>query len=260
MILGMPTLIETESISECAVLCNDLGLSFIELNMNMPQYQADRIDVSDLKRVSEEHGIFYTIHLDENLNVSDFNSYVADAYIRTVKRSISIAGQLGIPILNMHMSKGVYFTLLEKKEYLFSKYKEEYLCGIYKFKDTCENAVGNKDITICIENCDGYTDFQKEAIDILLRSPVFGLTFDVGHNHGCNGADEPYIIANKNRLHHMHLHDASGRKNHLALGSGELDVAGYLELAKERNCRIVLETKTIDGLRKSVEYLKSRKA
>ena len=43
--LGMPTLIELPEIEDCAALCAGLGLQFIELNMNMPQYQADILDV-----------------------------------------------------------------------------------------------------------------------------------------------------------------------------------------------------------------------
>lgn len=34
MQLGMPTLIEMKSIEACAALCRELGLDFIELNMN----------------------------------------------------------------------------------------------------------------------------------------------------------------------------------------------------------------------------------
>ena len=40
---GMPTLIETSTVEECAKLCAELGLDFIELNMNLPQYQLDKI-------------------------------------------------------------------------------------------------------------------------------------------------------------------------------------------------------------------------
>ncbi len=45
-------------------------------------------------------------------------------------------------------------------------------------------------------------------------------------------------------------------KNHLALGTGEMDIEKYISLAKEQNYRVVLETKTIDGLKQSVEWLK----
>lgn len=253
---GMPTLIETSTLEECAKLCAELGLDFIELNMNMPQYQLDKIDVDYFKSIANKYGIYYTIHLDENLNVSDFNPYVAEAYIKTVAETIKITKQLGVRVVNMHMAKGVYFTLPDRKVYLFSEYKEQYLKSIIAFRNMCENAIGDADIKICIENCDGYEDFQKEAIELLLESNVFALTFDVGHNHGIGGTDEEFIMKHKNHLNHIHLHDAKGKKNHLTLGTGEMDIEKYISLANERNCRVVLETKTIDGLNQSVEWLK----
>lgn len=253
---GMPTLIETSTLEECAKLCAELGLVFIEFNMNLPQYQLDKIDIAYFNSIADKYGIYYTIHLDENLNISDFNPYVAEAYQNTVADTIEIAKQLDIKVLNMHMAKGVYFTLPDRKVLLFSEYKEQYFKSIIDFKNMCETAIGDADIKICIENCDGYEDFQKEAIELLLKSKVFALTFDVGHNHGIGGTDEEFIMKHGNRLSHIHLHDARGSKNHLALGTGEMDIKKYINLAKEQNCRIVLETKTIDGLKQSVEWLK----
>lgn len=253
---GMPTLIETSTLEDCAKLCAELGLDFIELNMNMPQYQLDKIDVEYFKCVADKYDIYYTIHLDENLNINDFNPYVAEAYTKTVADTIEIAKQLGVRVVNMHMARGVYFTLPDRKVYLFSKYKEQYLKSITALRNMCENSIGDADIKICIENCDGYEDFQKEAVELLLESNVFALTFDVGHNHGIGGTDEEFIMKLKDRLHHIHLHDAKGKKNHLALGTGEMDIEKYINLANKHNCRVVLETKTIDGLKKSVKWLK----
>lgn len=256
---GMPTLIETSTLDECAKVCAELGIDFIELNMNLPQYQLHKIDVDYFKSIADKYGIYYTIHLDENLNVCDFNSYVAEAYRKTVADTIELAKQLDIKVLNMHMAKGVYFTLPDRKVLLFSEYKEQYLKSIVDFRDMCENAIRENNIKICIENCDGYENFQKEAIELLLESNVFALTFDIGHDHGIGGTDEDFIMKHKDRLSHIHLHDAQGRKNHLALGIGEMNIEKYLSLAKEKNCRVVLETKTIDGLKQSVEWLKGFK-
>ena len=44
----------------------------------------------------------------------------------------------------------------------------------------------------------------------------------------------------------------------MALGTGELDLNKYLQLAKEQSCRIVLETKTIEGLTQSVNWISER--
>ena len=57
----------------------------------------------------------------------------------------------------------------------------------------------------------------------------------------------------------MHLHDVKdGTKDHQALGTGELDIMGYLKIAEEHDCTVVLETKTFDALRESVNWLKNR--
>ena len=233
--LGMPTLIEARALDECVALCREMHLDFIELNMNLPQYQLHAIDALHFKKAADKAGIFYTIHLDENVNVSDFNPYIADGYRRTVTETIDLAKKLSIPIINMHLSRGVYFTLPDKKVYLFSEYREPYLKSVLDFRTACEQAVGDSNILICVENCGGFTTFQKEALEILLESPVFGLTFDIGHNHSCGGLDEPYIMYNKVHLRHMHLHDALGKNDHLALGTGELALDKYLALAKEQN-------------------------
>lgn len=255
--VGMPTLIENDSIESCVKLCKELSLDFIELNMNLPQYQIESIDINQFKSIIENEDIYFTIHLDENLNVCDFNNEITNAYMKTVLSVIDIAKLLKIPVLNMHMSNGVYFTLPNEKVFLFNQYKDIYLTKLRIFRDVCEKAIGDSNIKICIENCSGYKDFAMEGIELLLQSSVFALTFDIGHSHGTNGIDEPFINKHIDRLYHMHVHDAKGSRNHLPLGTGEINISERLSLAREHNCRIVLETKTIEGLKQSVEKLAS---
>ena len=56
------------------------------------------------------------------------------------------------------------------------------------------------------------------------------------------------------------IHDAIAfeKRDHLALGEGELDLIEYLALSKEYECRSVIEVKTVAGLRQSVKWLKER--
>lgn len=57
---------------------------------------------------------------------------------------------------------------------------------------------------ICIENSNGYADFQRLALDRLLESPVFALTFDISHNHGTGHVDESTLLNHRDKLHHFH--------------------------------------------------------
>ena len=260
MQFGMPTLIEIKSLETCAALCRELGLAFVELNMNLPEYQADKQDVIKLREIADEYGVYFTIHLDENLNPCDFNERVATAYTETVLQTIDIAKRLTVPILNMHMNPGVWFTLPDKKVFLFDEYESEYMQKLTAFRDACTVAIGGSDIRICIENCGDYGDkpYLRKGLALLLESTVFALTFDVGHNAGASYSDEPTIMEYADSLVHFHIHDTSGRSNHLTLGEGDVDLKKYLDLAIAHDCRAVIEVKTIDGLRKSVEWLKAR--
>ena len=135
---GMPTLIEASSLEECVKLCTELGLDFIELNMNMPQYQLPKIDVDYFKNIADKYGIYYTIHLDENLNVSDFNPYVAEAYTKTVADTIEIAKQLGVRVVNMHMARGVP-CLTERS--IFSRNTENNISKVLFCSEICAKSL-----------------------------------------------------------------------------------------------------------------------
>jgi sugar phosphate isomerase/epimerase len=259
---GMPTLIELPSLEATILLCHKLGLDFVELNMNLPEYQADQLDVDELQHLASKYGIYYTIHLDEAFNPYDFNKRVATAYTETALQVIDIAKKLNIPILNMHHPEGIHFKLPDRKEYLFQQYKDVYLDSIRTFRGICEETIGSHDMKICVENTSGWdkAPYLQEGINCLLESPVFALTFDTGHNAGTDGSDEGFILEHKVKFIHMHLHDAfvGTNRNHLPLGIGELDIPRYLKAAKEHNCHVVLETKTVAGLEQSVGWLREK--
>ena len=44
MQFGMPTLIENKTLNDNIALCSRLGLKFIELNLNFPDYQLDKLE------------------------------------------------------------------------------------------------------------------------------------------------------------------------------------------------------------------------
>lgn len=255
---GMPTLIEMESLEDTVKLCRELGLSFIELNMNIPRYQAECLEnISWLKSLRGKYGTGYTIHLDENLNVCDFNKAVAGAYTDTVIRTIRVARELDVPVLNMHMNHGVHFTLPGRKIQLFEQYFEEYMESWKKFCAVCEESAGDSGLKICIENTDGYREYEKEAIRYALERNVFGLTWDIGHSHAVMDMDEDFILGHREKLCHFHIHDSAGTEDHMVLGDGETDLKQRLRIAGDCRCRCVIETKTAESLHTSVQWLKN---
>lgn len=269
MQFGMPSLIENKTLEDNAALCHSLGLKFIELNMNFPEYQIECLEDTDtLIAVADRKSIYYTVHLDENLNIADFNRLVTDAYLETIHRSIEAArkliclrdryGDRSQPLtLNMHMNHGIYITLPERKVQMYERDFDTYMKSFAAFRSLCEEWIGDSDIKIVIENTDGFWTYEKQAIEYLLESPMFGLTWDIGHSKAIQERDVPFIREHQDRLIHFHIHDGSEKppRNHLALGDGEIDLADRLSLAESRNARCVLETKTIEALKQSVQWL-----
>ena len=271
MQFGMPTLIENHTLEENAALCEALGLRFIELNMNFPEYQTDRLAQTDeLVRIAEQHHLYYTVHLDENLNIADFNPLVTKAYLETVRRTILAAKALlplrdryGDPAqpltLNMHMHHGIYITLPDRKVQMYERNFETYMQSFAVFRSLCEEWIGDSSIMMAVENTDGFRDYEKKAIAYLLGSPKFGLTWDIGHSKAIREADVSFLMEHQDKLIHFHIHDGTETppRNHLALGDGEIDLDARLKLAAERNARCVLETKTISALKQSVRWLRN---
>jgi len=96
----------------------------------------------------------------------------------------------------------------------------------------------------------------KKGLALLIESKAFAMTFDIGHNAEIGGGDGEIMFKHKNKLCHMHIHDAKGKSSHLPLGAGELDLHEYFYLAKTQNCRVVLEAKTVAGLEESAEWIR----
>lgn len=273
MQFGMPTLIENHTLEENAALCEALGLRFIELNMNFPEYQVDRLEQTDeLVRIAEQYHLYYTVHLDENLNIADFNPLVTQVYLETVRRTILAAKALlplrdryGDPAqpltLNMHMHHGIYITLPDRKVQMYERNFETYMQSFAVFRSLCEEWIGDSSIMMAVENTDGFRDYEKKMIAYLLESKKFGLTWDIGHSKAIREADVSFLMEHQDKLIHFHIHDGTETppRNHLALGDGEIDLDARLKLAAERNARCVLETKTISALKQSVRWLRNNR-
>ncbi len=275
---GMPTLIELDSIKENVELCRELNLDFIELNMNIPyctflgydesdnSVKSELNDfISELNEYKNQFGIYFTIHLDENFNFADMNPYVKNAYLQTLKNVINNATKIQCPVINMHLNSGVYFTLPTEKIFLFEKYNEHYKTCVDDFINFTSTVLSSVDFPlISVENTNGWKIFEKSAIEKILQYDNFALTFDIGHSEAIGNLDEDFILQNKSKLKHFHIHDGtlpnsttkSFGKNHLELGTGNIDLLKRLNLAKETNSRCVIETKTVESLKKSVFWLK----
>ena len=156
MDFGMPTLIEIPDLEQSAALCRRLGLKFMEINMSFPQYQPECLDADRLLELKEKYGIYFTVHIDESLDPACVNAGVAQAYLDTMLETVALAKKAGIPVLNMHLQRGVYVTL-PGGAHIYAENQDFYLGKMREFRDRVTEAIGSSDVMVCVENTDGAT-------------------------------------------------------------------------------------------------------
>jgi sugar phosphate isomerase/epimerase len=255
MEFGMPTLLELDTLEDNVALAQQLGLSFVEINGNVPPFQVASLDAQHLRALTRTTGIRFTFHLDEYMSITDPNPAIAQAYLDSVLATIALAKEAGITTLTMHLIPGVVFTLPHKKVYVYEKYPEYYLSRMRIFRDAVTEAIGDSAVRLNIENVGGFADYMRQGLAVLLESPVIGLTYDCGHHHRYHRIDGDFLQANAQRITHMHIHDCKDQQDHLPFGDGDIDFLKELAFVEKSCSSAVIEVKTVEALTETVKRL-----
>ena len=252
---GIPTLMEFPEAETLARFCAEHGFGFVEMNMTFPWFQAGTVDADKLLALKKKYGIGWTIHLNDQVNPFEFSPEMRNGSLENVSFALELARVLDAARVTMHLLPGTYSAINGTKTYLYGHCKDRYLALARSFRDFAEARLKDQNAVLCIENTSGYQPFQQDAIELLLASEQFGLTFDIGHCFKAGGGDEPFILAHGDRLRHFHIHDCSVKSNHLAFGAGGLDLPRYIRMADRLGCSVVAEVKESGALLQSKAYL-----
>ena len=124
MKLGMPQLYEFDTVEENLKLASELGLDFIELNLNFGYCRKEMV-TGALAPLLASYNIEATLHFYDE---ADFGSYdeVVEAYLKLLERYASL-GQNYIKQVNVHLNPGPVVTIAGVKNYIYEKEFEEYI-------------------------------------------------------------------------------------------------------------------------------------
>ncbi len=252
---GMPTLLEFDTLEDNVKFCHDKGLDFVEINMNMPEFQVEAMNRDYLLELMRKYDIYFTFHMADNIDIANFQEEIRQVNVDLVIRTLEFADSIGSPLVNMHMQKGVYFTLPTEKVYIYQKYLDRYKSYIEDFKRKVNDVLKEKNVTLAVENTGDFNrEFIRFSTEELIKQPRIVMTYDIGHDYSF-GNDREFIIDHLDKIRHMHIHDAIGLDHHLALGSGEMKLERYIGFAKNYDIRCVIEAKTIEALSLSIDQL-----
>ena len=255
---GIPTLMEFSDIGVLTRFCAEHGFGFVEMNMTFPWFQPDHVTADTIRELKRRYGVDFTVHLHDQVNPFEFSPEMRRGCIENAVWAMRLARELDLPRLNMHLLPGTYSTINGVKTYLYAHCPDIYLGYVRAFRDLAEKELQGSGTVLCVENTSGFQPFHKQAIELLLESPRFGLTFDIGHSFRAGGKDERFILEHRDRLCHFHIHDCDAKANHLGFGEGSLDLVRYLNMAKDLGATVVAEVKESGALIRSRAYLAAK--
>lgn len=258
MNLGMPALIEFNSLEENIMLCKELDLDFIELNMNYPIFMPEKFSYKEILDAKAKYGIDFTVHFPEEIDLTSFHPSIRKGHLERCKELIEWTSKAKIKIANMHLNNGIYCTLPNSRQWINEKYEEEYRKLLYESYSELNAHANLLGVILCIENTSNFhISFIHRAINLLTEFDNFNLTWDVGHDAMVNFSEKPIFMKFANRVKHMHLHDYNEKSDHQPLYTGIIPIDERLQFAKDNNISVVIEVKTSETLKESVSKIPS---
>ena len=254
MKVGMPQLYEYDTIEDNLILAKELGVDFIELNLNFG-YCRKEMEQDTVKDLLDKYGIEATLHFYDEADLGSYDE-VVDAYLVLLERYARL-GQGYIKQINMHLIPGPVVTISGVKNYIYEKEYDEYITRLINNFKRAEDICNQYDINMVIENTDNIPEYTKRTYQDLYKAG-FRFCYDIGHDHLSYDIVWNLLQDIDLPFDEFHIHDAKDRKKcHLALKDGTLDVAKFKRLAEKNNAYVVLEVKQSSDLITTVPDFKT---
>jgi sugar phosphate isomerase/epimerase len=254
----MPALIEMIGLRDLLDLCQELELSFIELNMNMLDNCPEALDPLEVRDAARSAGIEFTLHSPDELDLGSLHPTVREGHLGRMREALGWSSQAGVKVLNMPVSPGIYFTLPDRRVWIYDRYVDEFTSNLWRAYQEMIPLASASGVDICTENVNNFDlPFVAQAIDELCCLESFHLTWDVGHDARSGFKERAVLLRHRDRVRHMHLHDYNGKSDHQVPGTGMVDIKGMLEFAMEQDIRVLVETKTVASLGESVKAVRA---
>lgn len=254
MKLGMPQLYEYDTIEDNLKLAKELGLDFIELNLNFG-YCRKEMEQGKVKALLDKYNIKATLHFYDE---ADLGSYpeIVDAYLLLLERYAKL-GEGYIESINIHLCPGPVVTISGVKNYIYEKEYDEYIVRFINNLNRANAICKKYGSRMVIENTDNIPSLAKRIYKDLYNAG-FKFCYDIGHDHLSNDILQEILTTVPLIFEEFHFHDGKDRKKcHLALGDGTIDLKMFKALAIKNDAWVNLEVKQSEDLRKSVPYFKA---
>ena len=252
MKLGMPQLFEFDNIEDNLILARQLGLDFIELNLNFG-YCRKEMEEGKLFDLLKKYNMEATLHFYDE---ADFASYdeIVNGYLTLLEKYAKL-GNGYIKLINVHNNIGPIVTISGVKNYIYDKEYDEYIKKFINNLRKAEEICNKNNIEMVIENTNVPEYMRKTYKDLCEAN--FKFNYDIGHDDNDKYMINDIIKSTPLVFKEFHIHDGNTKTCHLSLNEGTIDIKKYKEMAKQCDAYVVLEVKQKTDLIKSVPIFNS---
>ena len=250
--IGMPVLMEFQTIQENIDFAVKYQFEFIELNMNFLYCYPNEDIRNILIQANKKYNLEFSFHYYDNVDISSPNNN----YITYLKQDLHLIGETFKDIIHkivLHIEPGSFMTIFSEKHYVY-KYDANYVERTIKNLTEFKNILDSYDIEIVLENVPIHP-FMGPLFKALGQHN-FSFTWDIGHDV----IYDHYLFSSfrkkyKLNIKHMHMHNVLGQIDHQRLSLGKLHIKEYLKYVMKNNLSCVLEVKDKDNLIDSKKFI-----
>lgn len=255
---GIPVLIGYQELRPNLDLCRELGLDFVELNMNLPYSFPENLSSREVKTALKD-GMRFSVHLHDELDLGSLQPSVRQGHLERCEEALRWGSRHGVFLINLHLNPGVYFTLPDRKVWVYERYLDEYVESLNWSMGRLSSLAESLGIRICLENTGHFAmPFMRKVAESVLDLPSVGLCWDIGHDGRSGLKEEDFMLSHLDRVWHMHFHDWDGRSDHQVPFTGQLQCDRYLRLAEENDMSVLIEVKTEGAVRSAINIMRDR--
>jgi sugar phosphate isomerase/epimerase len=239
------------------------GFGLIQISCDNPRYFPEMM--SREKRIEIGHkfkalGIGLCFHGPSDIPLLNRHEQVRNAGLERLGEFLEMAIDLGGEYFIIHPGRLGFYSLSSKQVFFMEqRYPERvgatFIDSIGRLLDRSLDK-----IKLCIENTHTVSPPFLKIVGKLAVEKGLGLVWDVGHMEQLSeSAKQRMIEFFQNHLKHIclaHLHGFKAGALHKELGSGEINIDGYIRIFKALSLDIILEIFPEHELLQSLEYVR----
>jgi sugar phosphate isomerase/epimerase len=240
------------------------GFGLVQVSLDNPRYFPERIDPVRRREICQKFqalGIGLCFHGPSDLPLLNRHEKIRTAGLERMGEFIELAVELGGEYFILHPGRLGFYSLSSRQVFFMEQRYPERIGALFadsvrRLLDFCAAR-----IQLCIENTHTVSAPFLEVVGRLASESHLGLVWDVGHAEQLPEPKRQLVIKffqdNLKHIRLAHLHDISDGADHRRLGSGRLNIAGYLRIFRALSLDVILEIFPEEELLRSLEYVKN---